>query len=252
MVIAMNKNKILDKVDKLMIMYKNGELGGEVMPEDANPSLKKDSLENYLYFTLPMALNYQRNSYILWESALKTYNDEETRFVFSPKVCLEKSFEEVQYALTKYKVALQKQKQTEIWLALCNTFVEMFDGDIRKLFDELDNDVDKIRDFIQKENKKKFPYLSGTKICNYWMYVIYQYTDRKYKNIENLTVAPDTHVCKATHRLGLITDDEFNSNNVQQIVIDSWHELFKGTRYKSIDVHTPLWLWIRNGFKKIV
>ena len=28
-----------------------------------------------------MALNYQRNSYTLWESALKTYNDEETRFV---------------------------------------------------------------------------------------------------------------------------------------------------------------------------
>lgn len=119
----MNKKAILDNVDKLMVMYKNGELGGKVMPEDANPNFEKDSLENYLYFTLPMALNYQRNSYTLWESTLKTYNDEETRFVFNPKVCLEKSFEEVQYALTKYRVALQKQKQTERWLALCNTFV---------------------------------------------------------------------------------------------------------------------------------
>ena len=233
----MDKRTILDNVDKLMIMYKNGELGGEVMPEDANPNLEKNSLENYLYFTLPMALNYQRNSYTLWESALKTYNDEETRFVFNPKLCLKKSFEEVQYALTKYKVALQKQKQTEIWLSLCNTFVEMFDGDIRNLFDQLDNDVNKIRNFMQKENKKKFPYLSGTKICNYWLYVIYQYTDRRYKNIECLTVAPDTHVCKATHRLGLITDEEFNSNNVQQIVIDRWQELFKGTKYKPIDIH---------------
>ena len=247
----MNKKIILDNVDKLMAMYKNGYLGGEVMPEDANPNLRKDSLENYLYFTLPMALNYQRNSYTLWESALKTYTDDETRFVFNPKVCLEKSFEEVQYALTKYKVALQKQKQTEIWLSLCNTFVEIFDGDIRKLFDKLDNDVNKIRDFIQKENKKKFPYLSGMKICNYWLYVIYQYTDRKYKNIECLTVAPDTHVCKATHRLGLITDDEFNSSNVQQIVIDRWQELFKDTKYKTIDIHTQLWLWSRNRFKEI-
>lgn len=246
----MNKKAMLDKVDKLMVMYKNGELGGEIMPEDANPNFKKDSLENYLYFTLPMALNYQRNSYTLWESALKTYNDGETRFVFNPKVCLEKSFEEVQYALTKYKVALQKQKQTEIWLALCNTFVEMFDGDIRKLFDELDNDVNRIKDFIQKENKKKFPYLSGAKICNYWMYVIYQYTDRRYKNIECLTVAPDTHVCKTTHRLGLITDDEYNSSNVQQIVIERWEDLFKGTKYKPIDIHTQLWLWSRNGFKE--
>lgn len=239
----MHKNEILDKVDKLIAMYKNGELGGEVMPEDANSHFEKSSLENYLYFTLPMALNYQRNSYTLWESALKTYNDEETKFVFNPKICLEKNFEEVQYALTKYKVALQKQKQTEIWLSLCNTFVE--------LFDTLDNDVDKIRDYIPKENKKKFPYLSGTKICNYWMYVIYQYTDRKYTNIENLTVAPDTHVCKATHKLGLITDDEFNSSNVQQIVIDKWQELFKNTKYKPIDIHTPLWLWSRNGFKEV-
>lgn len=248
----MNKKEILDKVDKLIIMYKNGELGGEVMPEDANPHFERSSLENYLYFTLPMALNYQRNSYVLWESALKTYNDVETRFVFNPKMCLEKSFEEVQYALTKYKVALQKQKQTEIWLTLCNTFVEMFDGDIRELFNKLDNDVNKIRDFIQKENKKKFPYLSGTKICNYWMYVIYQYTDRKYKNIECLTVAPDTHVCKATYKLGIITDDEFNSSNVQQIVIEKWQELLNNTKYKTIDIHTPLWLWSRNGFKKII
>ena len=248
----MNKQVILDNVNKLMAMYKNGEIGGEEMPEDANPKFQKDSLENYIYFTLPMALNYQRNSYTLWESALKTYKDEKTKFVFSPKVCLEKSFEEVQYALTKYKVALQKQKQTEIWLALCNTFVEMFDGDIRKLFDKLDNDVNRIRDFIQKENKKKFPYLSGTKICNYWLYVIYQYTDRRYKNIECLTVAPDTHVCKATHRLGLITDEELNSSNVQQIVIERWQEVLKNTKYKQIDIHTPLWLWSRNGFKEII
>lgn len=247
----MNKLEILDKVEKLLKMYKNGELGGEVMPEDANPNLEKSSLENYLYFTLPMSLNYQRNSYMLWESALKTYSDEETKFVFNPKLCLEKSFEEVQYALTKYKVALQRKKQTEIWLALCSIFMELFDGDIRRLFDMMNNDVDKIRYFIQKEHKKRFPYLSGTKICNYWMYVIYQYTDRKYKNIENLTVAPDTHVCKASHKLKLITDDEFNSSNVQLIVIDRWKELFKGTKYRPIDIHTVLWFWSRNGFKEI-
>lgn len=247
----LHSREILEKVDKLIVMYKNGDLGGEVMPEDAKPHLEKSSRENYLYFTLPMALNYQRNSYTLWESALKTYEDETTRFVFEPKEVLQKTFQEVQSALTKYKVALQKQKQTEIWISLCHTFVEMFDGDIRKLFETLDNDVDKIRNFIQKEYKKRFPYLSGTKICNYWLYVIYQYTDRTYQNIEKLTVAPDTHVCKATLRLGLISEEEFDSHNVQDIVILRWQELFQGTQYKPIDVHTPLWLWSRNGFREI-
>lgn len=198
-----------------------------------------------------MALNYQRNSYTLWESAKKTFEDEETRFVFDPKECLKRSFEEVQYALAKYKVALQKQKQTEIWIKLCNTFIELYDGDIRSLFETLDNDVNKIREFIQKENKKKFPCLSGTKICNYWLYVIYQYTDRSFNNIGNLTVAPDTHVIKATHKLGLITDEELNKSDVQLIVNDRWNKLFKGTKFNPIDIHTPLWLWSRNGFKDI-
>ena len=29
-------------------MFKNGELGGEIMPEEAKPHLKSSNLENYL------------------------------------------------------------------------------------------------------------------------------------------------------------------------------------------------------------
>ena len=119
------------------------------------------------------------------------------------------------------------------------------------MFDLLDNDVDKIRNFIQKDNKKKFPYLSGNKICNYWLYVIYQYTDRKYENIECLTVAPDTHVIQATYKLGLISNEELNKSDVQLRVVDRWNKLLKETKYKPIDMHTPLWLWSRNGFKEV-
>lgn len=245
------KEEILKKVDILYDMYQKGLLGGEIMPEDENPHLEKNSLENYLYFTLPMALNYQRNSYTLWKNANKTYKDKETNFVFSPKEVLNRKTEEVQQALTKYKVALQKNKQTEIWITLCRTFVDLFDGDIRKLFIACNNDVDRIRDYIQKENKKSFPYLSGTKICNYWLYVIWEYTSQKYKNIEHLTVAPDTHVIKSTYQLGLITEEELNKNNVQEIVIERWNELFEDTKYKPIDIHTALWLWSRNGFKEL-
>ncbi len=244
----MKKEVILEKVEMLMNMYQEGLLGGEVMPENQNPHLPKDSLENYLYFTLPMALNYQRNSYTLWECAYKTYQDEKTNFVFHPKICLKKSFEEVQSALTKYRLALQKQKQTEIWIILCQTLVNLFDGDIRKLFAKMNHDVDCIRNFIQVEHKKEFPYLSGIKICNYWLYVIQQYTDEEYCNQNHLTVAPDTHVCKATRKLGLITEEEFQSSHVQETVINAWKQLLEGTKYHPIDIHTPLWLWSRNGF----
>ena len=84
----MTKEQKIEKIDKLYNAYKSGKLGGEIMPEDSNPNLPIDSIENYLYFTLPMSLNYQRNSYKLWESAKKTYEDSKTNFIFSPKKVL--------------------------------------------------------------------------------------------------------------------------------------------------------------------
>ena len=241
------KEDILKKCEILIRMHKKGLLGGEVMPEDENPHFDKASLENYLYFTLPMALNYQRNSYTLWEAANKTVKDEEVSFVFNPKLVLKRSFEEVQRALVKYRVALQKNKQTEIWIKLCQTFTQLFDGDIRKLFIQNDYDVTRIKEFVLK-NKKSFPYISGTKLLDYWLYVMMQYTDVVYKSTEDLTVAPDTHVVKSTHRLGLISDEEFTRADVQEIVIHRWKSLFAGTKYSPIDIHTALWLWSRGNF----
>lgn len=248
----MNDKEILKNVDKLIKMYSQGLLGGEVMPEDSNPGFLKSSLENYNYFTLPMSLNYQRNSYKLWESAKETWSDNETRFVFDTKKVADSSFEKTQKALVKYKVALQSNKQTQIWIKLCNTINELFDGDIRNLFNINDYDIEKIKNYIQKENKVKFPYLSGNKICNYWLYVLHQYTDIKFKNIEKLTVAPDTHVIKASCKLGIITEKEMSLNNIQLLVIDRWNEILKNTEYKPIDIHTPMWLWSRNGFIDLV
>lgn len=247
----MDKECILMNIYKLIDMYKKGLLGGEVMPEDNNPHLNRGTIENYNYFTLPMALNYQRNSYKLWESADKTWKDKDTNFVFDTNKVSKANFEQVQEALIKYKVVLQKNKQTEIWVRLCNTINELFEGDIRKLFSINNYDIKEIKDYIQKENKAKFPYLSGNKICNYWLYVLHQYTEVKFKNLNDLTVAPDTHVIKASYKLGIINDEELKSNNVQLIVIDKWNKLLKDTKYNPIDIHTPMWLWSRNGFKEL-
>ena len=96
-----------------------------------------------------MALNYQRNSYTLWESALKTYEDPETNFVFIPAKVINAEYEAVQKGLTKYRLALQKNKQTDIWLKLCQTFTELSDGSVIKFANNLDNDVNKIRHFMQ-------------------------------------------------------------------------------------------------------
>lgn len=241
-----NTKEILRKVDCLIQVYNMGLLGGEKMPEHENPNLDISSKENYMYFTLPMALNYQRNSYTLWECANKMYLDFPEIFD-SNKVCLMKS-DYIKDILVKYKVALQPNKQPGIWTTLCETIENDFAGDIRNLFKDMNCEVKGIKDYIQK-NKKKFPYLGGNKICNYWLYVIEQYTDMEFKDRENITVAPDTHVIQASVQMGVITAQEAMQTDVQIIVAERWKRVLSRTGIVPIDIHTPMWLWSRGKFK---
>lgn len=242
------REEILTKVYSLCKAHKSGLLGGEKMPEDANPHLDKASKENYMYFTLPMALNYQRNSYVLWECANRMYVSEEARIVFDSKTVCAMEEATLQEHLVKYKVALQPNKQPIIWKTLCETIENTLDGDIRNLFIRNDYSVKKVKEYIQS-HKKEFPYLGGNKICNYWLYVLEKYTDIKFVDRENITVAPDTHVVQASTRLGIILPEEVEKPNVQELLAKRWEELLKGTELVPIDVHTPMWLWSRGKFE---
>lgn len=240
--------KILNSVYKLRAMHKKGALGGEVMPEDANPALPKDSKENYHYFTLPMALNYQRNSYTLWRAAAQTYNDIDTREVFYPSKVLEMDHQTLRSLLTTYKVAIQKEKHTAIWKTICQTICSCLDDDMRNLFIKNNGHIPDILNYVQVVNKRGFPYLSGPKICNYWLYVIEQYTDAVFTEREALTIAPDTHVIQASIRLGLVDPQKQEKPELRDIVSDAWKNVLDGTGILPIDIHTPLWLWSRGGF----
>ena len=243
-----NREEILEKVNHLVSAYKQGLLGGEKMPEDENPQLEKSSTANYMYFTLPMALNYQRNSYVLWECANRMYADECAGSVFDSKAVCAMPEELLRKYLVEYKVALQPNKQPLIWKKLCDTIENKLDGDIRNLFLMNDFSVKKVKEYIQK-NKKDFPYLGGNKICNYWLYVLEQYTDIEFIDRENITVAPDTHVIQASQKLGIISEEEAKLSNVQKLLAERWADLLQGTDLKPIGVHTPMWLWSRGKFE---
>lgn len=238
---------ILIKVDRLVQAYRSGLLGGEKMPEDENPHLEKNSAENYMYFTLPMALNYQRNSYALWECANRMYADENARRVFDAgEVCAMPETLLRKY-LTDYKVALQPNKQPVIWKRICESIEDKLNGDIRNLFSINGFSVNAIKAFIQN-NKRDFPYLGGTKICNYWLYVLEQRTDLKFIDRHNISVAPDTHVIQASQKLGVISEVESRFSNVQAVLAERWRAILDGTGLDPIDIHTPMWLWSRSRF----
>lgn len=160
---------ILQRVEKIIQAYKSGLLGGEKMPEHENPGLPAGSRENYMYFTLPMALNYQRNSYKLWECANRMYA--EKPFMYNSHDVCEMSPDDVKSVLTEYKVALQPNRQPVIWTTLCETVERDLNGDIRGLFSECDFKVAAVKARIEG-SRKKFHISAAKKYatigCMFW------------------------------------------------------------------------------------
>ena len=240
----MQREHILKNCRILLEAYKTGRLGDTTMPEDSNPGFKEKE-ERLVYFTLPMSLNYQRDSFKLWESVLQTWNDQETQDIFSIQNSAKMEKEELRKKLLKHKIALQPNKHLETWRKLAETFNEW--GSMSNFLQAQENDFLKIRKIMQETNKKEFPYLSGPKIFNYWSFILQEYGKVKLKNAEYIDIAPDTHVTKASEILGVINKQEAETLSKEKIS-QRWRELLKGTEINPIDMHPPLWFWSKSNF----
>ena len=241
------EGEIISKCHLLLDAYKSGKLGQTKMPEDSNPGFKDDEIEKRIsYFTLPMALNYQRDSYKLWEAALKTFNDPETKDAFDINFVAKMGKEELRKKLTKYKLALQPNKHINTWQEIAKTVKTNF-GSFQNLINVADHDYLKLKDLIQNKNKKGFPYLSGPKIFNYWSFILTKYSHITLKNKEYIEIAPDTHITQCSVILGVISPEESLTFSKEKIS-ERWRDILNGSGIDPIDMHPPLWFWSRNGF----
>jgi hypothetical protein len=239
-----SKLKIISNCRLLLDVYRLGELGYMVMPEDSSPAFSDEEQEARLtYFTLPMSLNYQRDNYKLWESALKTFNDSETKIVFDIQSSAKLNEIKLREYLIRHKVALQPNKHITTWQKIAKTISENW-GSMDNFFRATDYDFLKLKEVVQRQFKSGFPYLSGPKIFNYWSFVIQQYGKVKLKNSEFIEIAPDTHITKYSIVLGVLTKEEAESFTKERIS-ERWRELLDGTGINPIDMHPPLWFWCR-------
>lgn len=240
----MDKNLLLKKVLKLYDLYYQGKIP-TLEVHEVHPDLDISSRENYLYFTLAPCLNFQRSSPALWAAAFKTYQDPETNYLFFPEKVVNESKEKVQQDLLKHKLSLQKNKHTHIWIVICKAFHELYQDDPRKLFEKADWDILKILSILQVEERKHFPFLSGPKLSNYWLYILTFYTDAKdhFKNMQEISIIPDTHVLQSSVKLGITSS---GASSLE--VVRKWKELLADSHLSPYEMHAVLWNWSRNNF----
>jgi hypothetical protein len=215
------------------------------MPEDVHPEFMHDE-ERLTYFTLPMALNYQRNSYALREAATKTYEDKETKRVFDIDQSAKALSADLQQAFAAFNNPSIDHRLVKIVFAIVDRVAICLLGCSAILY--LPNyDFLQLQQFVQKDYKKWFPYLSGPKIFHYWSYILGEYCDIVLTNKEYIEIAPDTHVLQCSVKLWVLTEDGASSLSRDQIS-QRRREKLAWSGINPIDMHSPLWFWSRNGF----
>ena len=239
---------LIDHCHELIQAYHDGKLGYMKMPEDEHPDFMMMTREQRLsYFTLPMALNYQRNSYTLRESVLKTYNDAETRDLFDITACAQMSEEELRTKLLQYKIALQPNKHIQTRQKISKTLANNRWG-VVQLLEATDYDFLKLQQLVQRDYKSGFPYLSGPKIFHYRAMVIQSYGWIEFANKAYIDIAPDTHITQCSVRLWVITAEESVLLS-KEAISHRWRMLLDGSGIAPSDMHAPLRFWSRNGFQ---
>jgi hypothetical protein len=237
---------MLNKVKLLLEYYEQG-LIPTLAQHEVNPGLPSGSRENYLYFMLPVCINFQRNSPAMWAAALKTYEYEATRYLFFPELLVDVDEATIRADLVKYGLALQPNKHVLIWITIARTLHEFYNNDPRKVIAEASSDAGELIRLLQITHRKRFPYLSGPKLSNYWPFILSHYTDVHFKHPEEISIIPDTHVLQSSAQLGLAP-----AGSTPLQVEAAWKALLKGSGINPSQVHPVLWNWSRNKFQPAV
>lgn len=237
-----NATSQLERVKKLLSYFEQG-LIPRLHEHEVNPGLPLGSRENYLYFTLPVCINFQRSSPAMWTSALATYNDPQTQYVFFPEKLAGVPIDKIRADLTKHKLALQPNKHVLIWTTIARTLHDFYNNDPRQIITQAAGDASVLITNLQKTYRSRFPYLSGPKLSNYWPYILSQYTDVKFTNAHLISIIPDTHVIQSSVKLGLVSPEA----TPLQVEL-AWRELLNGSGVAATSMHPVLWNWSRNKF----
>ncbi len=225
------------------------------MPEDTMPpEIELGSLGHVVLLTLTVALDYQRDASALWAAAIATYEDPETRYLFSPGLVHEASPKKIIQDMQKHKLSKKPQRDADIWRTNAITFFKKYDGDPRNFLKICDLDaptvIERLRNDCHDYNKRPvndFPNLRGKKIGPLWLRMLRDNAGIELKRLDEMPIPVDVHVARATLALGVVKGTfDGPVEELHEVVRKAWRNSVKDLQIGSrpmiaLDIDEPLW-----------
>ncbi len=239
--------------------------GRRDMPEDRPPAgVKTGSLTHLLFLTLTVSIDYQRNADALWESARRTYEDPDTRYLFDPSLIRHVSFGKMIDDMQRYGLSKKIRNDAFIWRTVALSFLKKWDGDPRNFLASCNWDAPTIlrrlredQHFDGRRITWDFPFLRGPKIGPLWVRMLRDNGKvGDIKNLEEVPIPVDVHVARATLALGIVKGSYQGSpEGAYAIIREAWKQGVRGIQTGerpmiALDVDESLWHLSKYGCAK--
>jgi hypothetical protein len=239
-----------------------GILGHTEMPEDILPSgVAKSSLDHLLFITLTVSIDYQRDAAALWEASRKTFEDAQTRYLFSPQAMHETPRAKIIDDMQKYRLSQKPRKDADIWRTVGTTFHKKWIGDPRNFLDDCRWDAPTVLRRLKGDSHlfnqravADYPYLRGDKIGPLWLRMLRDNVGiSTLRNLEDVPIPVDIHVARATLAEGVVRGQfEGGLASLFGYIRKAWFDSVRGLAVGdrpmiALDVDEPLWHLSRYG-----
>lgn len=251
-----NPERTARVIEELVEWYRgsrDGVLSGAELPESKPPEgVTRGSYEHTMFLTLAIAIDYQRSADALWNAARETWEDPTTRWVFMPSEIANRSESDLKLALSKYKLSKKQDKDAKIWRTVALSFLSLFEGDPRKLFEKYSYNAYEIWKAMREVYGKRFPYLAGStgtsKILSLWIRMLRDEAGVEFTHLNDVPLPVDIHTARASITTGCLVGNYSGSfNELVTQVKQAWKEACENMKYYPLQVDEPLWNLSRFG-----
>ena len=226
------------------------------MPEDITPNgVVRGSTDHLLFITLTVSIDYQRDAPALWASSRRSFEDHETKYLFTPESLHVTPIDQIVRDMQKHKLSKKPKRDAEIWRTVGVTFYDKWGGDPRNFLESCNLDssiiLEKLKYATHFDNRRRvsdFPYLRGPKIGPLWLRMLRDNVGiAQLRNLENVPIPVDIHVARATLATGVVRGRaRIGFESLFEYIRRAWFESVNDLKVKdrpmiALDVDEPLW-----------
>ncbi len=209
-----------------------------------------------LYLTFIAAIDRGRDSSRCWWNSLELY--ERHPEVFDPLELFKFSVEQLDDKLKESKVSQGNEQGPQAWLDIAQTIaLESHCAVSRVIYGKTVDAKQLLKDLATrgKDNRNRFPLLSGTKTSQKWIHLLARLGGAKITHLDALQITVDSDVIQTTKNLGMLKqtrDDTAPDANYIQSVWRSAVDLMRtdnanGTRKTCTDLDPALSFFSKHG-----